>query len=152
MVFLCYWELAPPNMRSCFSEMSSPSIKTLYLLNAQSEDVIDSIYLESDLYFMPSLFEPCGISQMLAMRNGNPCLVHHTGGLKDTVVHMETGFAFTGDTYDEKIESMLDGLRQAIDIFQNNKARWQEIQANAKKARFTWERSVDDYYKLLYTV
>ena len=46
---------------------------------------------------MPSLFEPCGISQMLAMRNGVPCLVHHSGGLKDTVEHMKTGFSFDGD-------------------------------------------------------
>ena len=139
-----------PEYEELFRDMSYEH-KNFIFTNGQSEDVIDSIYLESDLYFMPSLFEPCGISQMLSMRNGNPCLVHHTGGLKDTVTHMETGFAFNGDTYDEKIESMLDGLRQAVDIFQNDKTKWQEIQANAKKVRFTWKKSVDDYYKMLYT-
>lgn len=118
--------------------------------NGQSEDLIDSIYLESDLYFMPSLFEPCGISQMLAMRNGNPCLVHHTGGLKDTVEHMKTGFSFDGKTYDEKIANMLSSFDTAIDVYVNDKPRWKKIQSNAKKMRFTWEKSVDQYYKELY--
>ena len=118
--------------------------------NGQSEDLIDSIYLESDLYFMPSLFEPCGISQMLAMRNGNPCLVHHTGGLKDTVEHMKTGFSFDGKTYDEKITNLLSSFNTAIDVYVNDKPRWKKIQANAKKKRFTWEKSVSQYYKKLY--
>ncbi len=120
--------------------------------NGQSEDVIDSIYLETDLYFMPSQFEPCGISQMLAMRSGNPCLVHNTGGLKDTVHHMKTGFCFDGDTYDEKIAAMLSCFDLALDTFQNNKAAWKQLQDNASKERFTWKDSVDVYYKKLYSI
>jgi starch synthase len=118
--------------------------------NGQSEDLIDSIYLETDLYFMPSLFEPCGISQMLSMRNGNPCLVHGTGGLKDTVEHMKTGFSFGGDSYDEKINNMLLSFDMALDVFQNDKPKWKRMQSAAKKMRFTWEKSVDEYYKVLY--
>ena len=120
-------------------------------INGQSEDVIDSIYLESDLYFMPSLFEPCGISQMLAMINGHPCLVHHTGGLKDTVEHMKTGFSFDGDTYDEKIKNMVDSFDLILDIYNNDKPTWKKIQTGAKKVRFTWKKSVDEYYKSLYS-
>ncbi len=120
-------------------------------INGQSEDVIDSIYLESDLYFMPSLFEPCGISQMLAMRNGHPCLAHHTGGLKDTVEHMKTGFSFDGDTYDEKIKNMVGSFDLVLDIYNNDKPTWKKIQAGAKKMRFTWKKSVDEYYKSLYS-
>ncbi|MDX1365358.1 glycogen synthase [Arenibacter latericius] len=120
--------------------------------NGQSEDLIDSMYLETDLYFMPSLFEPCGISQMLSMRNGNPCLVHNTGGLKDTVEHMKTGFTFDGKTYDEKIENMLEVTDQALDVYMNDKPKWNKIGANAKKKRFTWEKSLDDYYKYLYSI
>ncbi|WP_350293610.1 glycogen/starch synthase [uncultured Croceitalea sp.] len=118
--------------------------------NGQSENLIDSMYLESDLYFMPSLFEPCGISQMLSMRNGNPCLVHHTGGLIDTVKHMKTGFGFDGKTYDEKIKNMLSTFDLALDTFVNDKPTWKKIQASAKKVRFTWEKSVDEYYTVLY--
>lgn len=119
-------------------------------INIQNEEVIESIYRESDLYFMPSLFEPCGISQMLAMRNGQPCLVHHTGGLKDTVRHIQTGFTFDGKTYEEKVKNMVAGFEEALEIYQNEKETWKKIKKNARKMRFTWKKSVDEYYKLLY--
>ncbi len=125
--------------------------KNFIFINTQCEDVVNSIYKDSDLYFMPSLFEPCGISQMLAMRNGQPCLVHHTGGLKDTVQHVETGFSFDGKTYDEKIKNMVASFQEAIYFFQNDKIKWKQIRDNAKKMRFTWKKSVDEYYKLLYS-
>lgn len=124
--------------------------QNLIFINGQSEDVIDAIYLETDLYFMPSLFEPCGISQMLAMRNGHPCLVHNTGGLKDTVEHMKTGFSFDGETYDEKIANMVDSFDKILDIYNNDKPLWNSIRENARKKRFTWKKSVDKYYKELY--
>lgn len=138
-----------PEYEEVFRELSYKH-KNFVFTNGQSEDLIDSIYLESDLYFMPSLFEPCGISQMLAMRNGNPCLVHHTGGLKDTVSHLKTGFSFDGETYDEKIASMLSTFDLVLDIFQNDKPRWKKIASNAKKMRFTWDKSVGEYYEKLY--
>ena len=86
------------------------------------------------------------------MRNGHPCLVHHTGGLKDTVEHLKTGFSFDGDSYDEKIKNMLKALDVALDIFQNDKPTWKKIQAAAKRKRFTWKKSVDAYYTLLYNM
>ena len=88
--------------------------------------------------------------QMLAMRNGNPCFVHNTGGLKDTVTHMKTGFCFGGNSYDEKIKNMLLGFDEVLKIFVKNKPKWKEIQENAKNQRFTWQKSVDQYYKYLY--
>ena len=126
--------------------------KNLIFINGQSEDVIDAIYLETDLYFMPSLFEPCGISQMLAMRNGHPCLVHNTGGLKDTVAHMKTGFAFDGATYDEKIDNMVGAFDEILDIYTNNRTLWDTICEAARKKRFTWKKSVDKYYSMLYQI
>ncbi|WP_350287188.1 glycogen/starch synthase [uncultured Croceitalea sp.] len=138
-----------PEYEDLFREMSYKHENFIFT-NGQSESLIDSMYLESDLYFMPSLFEPCGISQMLSMRNGNPCLVHHTGGLIDTVKHMKTGFGFSGDTYDQKIEDMLATFDLALDVFANDKPTWKKIQAGAKKARFTWKKSVDAYYDKLY--
>lgn len=140
-----------PDFEDLFRKLSYEH-KNFIFTNGQSEKLIDSIYLEADLYFMPSLFEPCGISQMLAMRNGNPCLVHHTGGLKDTVEHMVTGFSFDGDSYDSKIKDMLEVFDQALDLWTNDRPQWKKIQANAKKMRFTWERSVDDYYSQLYQI
>ena len=119
-------------------------------INAQSEDLIDSMYLESDLYLMPSLFEPCGISQMLAMRNGNPCLAHATGGLNDTIEHLKTGFLFGGDTYPDKLKDLQGVFKQALDIFFYDPHRWNDIRAAARKQRFTWKKSVNDYYRELY--
>lgn len=138
-----------PEYEELFRELSY-NHKNFIFTNGQSESLIDSMYLESDLYFMPSLFEPCGISQMLSMRNGNPCLVHHTGGLKDTVEHMKTGFSFDGDTFDEKIKNLLIALDDALEIYENDKTLWNKIQYNAKRKRFTWQKSVDLYYKKLY--
>ncbi|WP_028375470.1 glycogen synthase [Leeuwenhoekiella sp. MAR_2009_132] len=120
-------------------------------INGQSEDIIDSIYLESDLYFMPSLFEPCGISQMLAMRNGVLCLVHHTGGLIDTVKAGVNGFAFDGNTVDDKIENMVLAFDTTLDTFFNDKSKWKKMSKKAKAARFSWENAVKEYYKYLYT-
>ena len=57
-----------------------------------SETFSDMLYAAGDLFLMPSSFEPCGISQMLAMRSGQPCVVHAVGGLKDTVRNGVSGF------------------------------------------------------------
>ena len=119
-------------------------------INAQSEDLIDSMYLETDLYLMPSLFEPCGISQMLAMRNGNPCLAHATGGLKDTIEHLKTGFLFDGDSYAEKLDDLQSVFEEALDMFFKDPGQWEAIRARAQKQRFTWKKSVKAYYRDLY--
>lgn len=126
--------------------------KNFIFINAQSDSIIDMLYQESNLYLMPSQFEPCGISQMLAMRKGQPCLVHHTGGLKDTVVNGKTGFSFDGKTTLEKTQNFVKVFSEAVDLFFNDKKDWKKICANAKKKRFTWEKSVDEYYKDLYNI
>jgi starch synthase len=120
--------------------------------NGQSEEVIDSIYTESDLYLMPSLFEPCGISQMLAMRNGQPCLVHATGGLIDTVEDHVTGFHFTGATLEEKGQHFVQVFQKALNLFFESPEEWKSIKKQAKKVRFTWKKSVDLYYQKLYRI
>lgn len=138
-----------PDYEQLFRDISYKH-KNFIFTNGQSEDLIDSIYFESDLYVMPSLFEPCGISQMLAMRNGTPCLVHYTGGLKDTVAHMKTGFVFKGKTYDEKIANFLKSFDLALRTYFEQPEQWKAIQENARKKRFTWKKSVDRYYQDLY--
>lgn len=126
--------------------------KNFIFINAQSESIIDMLYQESNLYLMPSLFEPCGISQMLAMRNGQPCLVHHTGGLKDTVEHGKTGFSFDGETIEEKEKNFVKVFGQTVDLYFNEYPTYKKICQAAKRKRFTWEKSVDQYYKELYQI
>ncbi|MCX2679532.1 glycogen/starch synthase [Galbibacter sp. EGI 63066] len=124
--------------------------ENLIFINGQSEEVIDSLYLESNLYLMPSLFEPCGISQMLAMRNGQPCLVHATGGLKDTVSHLKSGFAFDGETLQEKTDNFIAVFGNAVDLYFEEKEIWEHICKTAKRQRFSWEDLVRKYYEQLY--
>ena len=139
-----------PEYEALMREISYQHSNFIFI-NGQSEDIIDSIYLESNLYFMPSLFEPCGISQMLAMRNGVLCLVHHTGGLKDTVRKGIDGFAFEGDNIDETINQMVIEFDNCLEVFFNDKPSWNKMKRKAKAARFSWEDAVKKYYSKLYT-
>lgn len=140
-----------PEYERLFRAMSRRH-KNFIFINGQSEEVIDSLYAESDLYIMPSLFEPCGISQMLAMRNGQPCLVHHTGGLIDTVEHGKTGFSFSGKTLEEKKMDFVKVFREATSLFFESPETWVEICERAAARRFTWEDSVRAYYRDLYEI
>ncbi|MEJ2583628.1 MAG: glycogen/starch synthase [Robiginitalea sp.] len=140
-----------PEYEEFFRKVSYENANFIFI-NAQSEDLIDSMYLETDLYLMPSLFEPCGISQMLAMRNSNPCLAHATGGLNDTISHLKTGFLFGGNTYAEKIEQLQVVFDQALALFQDDPEAWEKICKRAGKQRFTWRKSVDAYYRDLYQI
>ncbi len=138
-----------PEYEALFRTMSYQHPNFIFT-NGQSEDLIDSMYLETDLYLMPSQFEPCGISQMLAMRNGNPVLAHATGGLKDTIAHLETGFLFDGGTYAEKIADLEAVFDQAVSLYFEQPEQWQLMRERARKMRFTWKKSVDQYYRRLY--
>ncbi len=139
-----------PEYEALMREISYQHSNFIFI-NGQSEDIIDSIYLETNLYFMPSLFEPCGISQMLAMRNGVLCLVHHTGGLIDTVQEGVDGFAFKGENIDETINQMVIEFNNCLEVFFKDKPRWNKMKRKAKAARFSWEDSVKEYYNKLYT-
>jgi starch synthase len=140
-----------PEYEEHFRDMSH-QYKNFIFTNGQSENLINSIYLETDLYLMPSLFEPCGISQMLAMRNGNPVLAHATGGLKDTIQDQVTGFLFGGDTYEEAMQDLDRVFSQALDVFFNHPKQWAQMRDAARQTRFTWTDSVSEYYRDLYNL
>jgi starch synthase len=93
---------------------------------------------------MPSSFEPCGISQMLAMRAGQPCLVHAVGGLADTVHDGVTGFSFSGTSLHHQCQAMLDTSERALELFSNTQ-KWNELCAQAAAQRFLWADSALDY-------
>lgn len=120
-------------------------------LKGYSEELPDAIYNSGDLFLMPSSFEPCGISQMLAMRAGQPCLVHGVGGLKDTVMHNETGFVFGGDNLSEQVENMVQGFKWALEMYQSDRSAWDLISKKAAQQRFLWSQVGEDYIRLLYS-
>jgi len=108
------------------------------------------LYSSADLFLMPSSFEPCGISQMLAMRAGQPCAVHAVGGLKDTVVDGVTGFVFDGETPAEQAENFVNTTRAALRVKNEDPSLWQKICAAAKAQRFSWPVAAKTYRDQLY--
>ncbi|RPJ78869.1 MAG: glycosyltransferase, partial [Deltaproteobacteria bacterium] len=119
-------------------------------LNGYSEDCADALYANGELFLMPSTFEPCGISQMLAMRDGQPCLVHEVGGLKDTVKDGHNGFTFKGDTIAEQVDDFVRVFKKAIHLKKNAPQQWQQICSNAAASRFFWEDTIHLYFRDLY--
>ena len=101
------------------------------------------IYGGSDLFLMPSRYEPCGLSQMIAMRYGSVPLVRAVGGLHDTVTDSETGFVFV----DTKVKSFNDTLRRALSLYPY-RARWMDLQKAGMAQDFSWPNSAQKYLEL----
>ncbi len=120
-------------------------------LKGYSEALSESIYSSGDLFLMPSSFEPCGISQMLSMRAGQPCLAHSVGGLKDTINHDENGFTFNGDNPQHQAENMLRCFKSALNKKKKKTKDWDTITTNAFKSRFLWRDVAQDYIRYLYS-
>ena len=92
---------------------------------------------------MPSRYEPCGISQMIAMRYGCVPIVRAVGGLHDTVTDSETGFAFV----DTKVKSFNDTVRRALEVFPYH-SRWMTMQKAGMALDFSWQASAQQYAAL----
>ncbi len=99
---------------------------------------------------MPSSFEPCGISQMLAMRAGQPCVVHGVGGLHDTVESGVTGFVFTGKTPMDQAAAFVETVDRAIGFRHDHPNRWQAMRKAAAARRFDWTSSARQYVEQMY--
>ena len=108
-------------------------------------DLSDKIYKASDMFLMPSLFEPCGISQMIALKYASIPIVRAVGGLDDTIIaypnQNANGFKFLG--YDA--QSMLNEIKNAIWTYYDRKEDWKLLMQNALNSRFTWEQSAKEY-------
>ncbi len=118
-------------------------------LRGYSDELVTALYDMGDLFLMPSSFEPCGISQMLAMRSGQPCLVHHVGGLRDTIQDNINGFAFTGQNPTEQADNLVATVQRAL-IAKRKPKKWQTLRKRAAAMRFRWTDSIDAYLKQLY--
>ncbi len=125
--------------------------KNFIYLQGYSELAGDVLYASGDLFLMPSSFEPCGISQMLAMRSGQPCLVHHVGGLVDTVKDSETGFAFGGKNIQEQASALVERFVEVFLLAKNDANRFKAVAKNAKAERFLWSNSAKEYVDKLYS-
>ena len=112
-----------------------------------SAPLSNMIYAGADIFLMPSVSEPCGLSQMIAMRFGTVPLVRETGGLKDTVIPYNQfegtgrGFTFTH----VNAHDMLWVLREAVDLYHGSKKAWRAIQKEGMTADFSWDNSAKQY-------
>jgi len=101
------------------------------------------IYAGSDMLLMPSRYEPCGLSQMIAMRYGCVPVVRATGGLNDTVKHGETGFVFDKAHH----MSLMGAVKAGIKVY-SDRERWRKIQRAGMAQDFSWENSARKYLEL----
>ena len=122
----------------------------LIYLCGYSETLSQLLYLAGDMFLMPSSFEPCGISQLLAMKNAQPCVVHAVGGLKDTVEHGVTGFVFDGDSSRDKAGNFVGAVAEALALKLTRPRQWASIRNRAAAKRFTWELAARQYQEGLY--
>lgn len=107
------------------------------------EKLAHEIYAGSDIFLVPSRFEPCGLTQMIAMRYGSVPIVRATGGLKDTV-KTQVGFTF------KKFNSgtLYKMINKSLKIYYKKPSAWRRLQINGMKQNFSWEKSAKEYLKL----
>lgn len=110
-----------------------------------SEKLSHLIEAGADYFLMPSLYEPCGLNQIYSMLYGTPPIVHHTGGLADTVINVDapnpTGFVY----YDQSPAAIFGTVKGAIDTYYENNALYKRMQQNGMKAKFSWEDAAKKY-------
>lgn len=115
-----------------------------------SEAMSHKVYAACDAFLMPSLFEPCGLSQLMSLRYGTVPIVRETGGLKDTVApynqfeNSGTGFSFTN----YNAHDMLDIIKYALSIYKGKKRDWNKIIDRGMAADFSWNHSAERYEEL----
>ena len=115
-----------------------------------SEEISHKIYASCDAFLMPSLFEPCGLSQLIALRYGTVPIVRETGGLKDTVEpynefeNSGTGFSFTNYNAHE----MLASIRYAESVYYNKKREWNKLIDRGMATDFSWKVSAKKYQEM----
>ncbi|MFT4414253.1 glycogen synthase GlgA [Fredinandcohnia humi] len=133
-----------------FRELANRYPKQVSATNKFDEALSRKIYAGSDLFLMPSQFEPCGIGQLLAFRYGTLPIVRETGGLKDTVIpyneftNQGNGFSFTN----YNAHDMLYTIERALWFYRFQPKKWKELTEKAMKLDFSWETSAKAYKEL----
>lgn len=134
---------------NALKELATKYTTKLAVIINFSKDIASKIYAGSDMFLMPSRFEPCGLSQIIAMRYGSIPIVRETGGLKDTVIPYDvktlegTGFTFKSyNAYD-----MLDAITRAIGLYED-KTQWRNLVKNAMQRDYSWQEQAHKYIEL----
>jgi starch synthase len=129
------------NIEGMFIKAEKEYPKTVAAEMRFDANLAQTIYAGSDMLLMPSRFEPCGISQIIAMRFGTIPIVRKTGGLADTVKNNLNGYVFKNYTK----EDFLDAIGRAVEAYYNQKDHWHKMQVNCMKKDFSWKNSAKKY-------
>lgn len=127
-----------------FAHLAGYHPRKMAAVLAFSSDLAPQIYAGSDLFLMPSLFEPCGLGQLIAMRYGSVPVVRSTGGLADTVGDGHTGFTFHEFTAD----AFWMALQRALLVYNTDAEAWARLQRNGMAANFSWADAAYGYEQL----
>lgn len=132
-----------PALKDLFTALDAPPIHVRH--RAYNESLTRLlIYPGADALLMPSVYEPCGLSQIIAQKNGAIPIVHHTGGLKDTVVDGQTGFAFHRFGPGE----FAAVIERAFKMFRDKREEWDAMRRRAMALDYSWRRSAEAYVEL----
>lgn len=132
-----------PEYREAFEKLAKKYKGQFYFDYTFNKPLGHRIFAGVDIFTMPSRYEPCGITQMQAMKYGTLPLANRTGGLVDTIRHSETGFIFN----EYKASSFFDLIKYAESVYYD-KDHWNRMVNNAMKEDFSWHQSVEKYIKL----
>ncbi|MGL5977908.1 MAG: glycogen synthase [Erysipelotrichaceae bacterium] len=124
--------------------------RRLYYYRGYNEGLAHQIYAGIDLFLMPSLFEPCGISQMIAMRYGTLVYARKTGGLHDTVIDYneftKQGYGFTFTHFDGN--DWMFNFKRCVDTYYDHPTTWSKMQRNLRRLDFSFDKSAKEYAQL----
>ncbi|MBF8249793.1 MAG: glgA [Candidatus Levybacteria bacterium] len=109
-----------------------------------NDKLANQIYAASDFILVPSIFEPCGLIQMIAMSYGALPIAHRTGGLIDSIKNGSDGFLFSNYS----AEALRETVEKAVDMWRNEKKKYREMVENALAADFSWDKSAKEYLRL----
>jgi starch synthase len=133
-----------PEYEQMFAQITGYHRNKGHAFLTYAADLAPLIYGGSDIFLMPSRFEPCGLGQLIAMRYGSVPVVRATGGLADTVQDGVTGFTF----YQYNVDDFWRAVERAIYIYRNDPVIWQRIQQHGMSADYSWNRSANGYQQL----
>ncbi len=140
------------HFEAALRELAALYPQRLLLTLGYSEELAHRIEAGADIFLMPSRFEPCGLNQMYSLRYGTPPLVHHVGGLADTVVDASpenisqqraTGFVF----HEPSVDAMFNSMEKALNIYKHP-GNWHKLVRTAMAQDFGWTKSANDYIQL----
>lgn len=130
-----------PIMKKKFLDIQNDSTYIEFTFNETSAHLA---YSAADLLLMPSIFEPCGLCQLIAMRYGTVPFVSFTGGLCDTVIEGETGFFFKN----QNLMDFRSKLHSVLNFWENHREKWHQMQLNGMSKNVSWNQSVQEYQKV----